>query len=120
MFFKPDLAEKLVKYLRAGDKGHAFLAAYDLVEDPDLAKTAVLPEGEYNDEELANLIEADLNEALVASVHVRDGQIVPRVLGYAFYFLEACALANDEEEDGESGATGSEPIEQDHNEEAAG
>ena len=46
MFFQPDIAEKLVKYLRAGDKGHAFLAAYDLVECPDLAKTAVLPEGE--------------------------------------------------------------------------
>lgn len=117
MFFQPDIAEKLVKYLRAGDKGHAFLAAYDLVECPDLAKTAVLPEGEYNDEELANLIEADLNESLVASVHVRDGQIVPRVLGYAFYFLEACALADDEEEDGE---TGSESVEQDHDEETAG
>lgn len=116
MFFKPEVATKLVKYLRAGDQGHAYLAAYDLVEDPELAKTAILPEGEYNDEELANLIEADLNEALVASVHVRDGQIVPRVLGYAFYFLEVCALADDEEEDGE---TGSESIEQSDNEEAS-
>ena len=117
MFFKPDVAKKFVQYLRDNDEGRAFLAAYDLCDDDELTKTAVLPATEYNDEVLADLIEADLALMLTSCVHACYGQIVPRILGLALDYMERKALASSEEEDGE---TGSEPVEQGDDEEVAG
>lgn len=117
MFFKPDTAKKFVQHLREQDEGRAFLAAYDLCNDEELVKTAVLPVVEYNDEVLADLIEADLALMLTACVHDCYGQIVPRILGLALDYMERKVLESSEEDDGE---TGSESVEQGNDEEVAG
>lgn len=100
MFFKPTRAKAFIKALRDKDDRTAFLIAYDITDCAELNKTAIKDDTVYNEETLANLIEADLALTRTSPVAVIDSEIIPRILGRVLCYMDRKADEPLKEDDG--------------------
>ena len=97
MFFEPLVAQTLVEALLTHNHAQAAIAAERLVSNETLQNSAIKPSVEYNDLELAEVIQAKLVQMSTASVAMVYGTLVPEILGLALDFLE-----KQKESDGEA------------------
>ena len=97
MFFEPLVAQTLVEALLTHNQAQAAIAAKRLVSNETLRNSAIKPSVEYNDLELAEVIQAKLVQMSTASVAMVYGTLVPEILGLALDFLE-----KQKESDGEA------------------
>lgn len=103
-----DPINTFIAALRDGDEAAAAIAAIDLTANLDAENTVPFDETDYNDTELADLIQARVNLMHTAGVHENYGTHIPVIQGLALAWLERKVLGNEEVDDGE---TGSESIE---------
>lgn len=104
-----DTINTFVAALREGDEAAAAIAAIDLTANLNEENTVPWDETDYNDTELANLIQARVTVMHNAGVNENYGTHIPTIQGLALAWLERKVLGNDEVDDGD---TGSESIEQ--------
>lgn len=102
MNFDQTLAQRFLDALRI-DPHVAFLIGHEFLGDLELLKTAKFEDEEYNDLELAELMQADLDRIAVAPVGETWGYLIPRFMGRVVAFLQDFAAENAEwdDEDGE-------------------
>jgi len=103
-----DTILSFISALRSGDEAAAAIAAIDMTASLSEENTVPWDETDYNDTELADLIQARVNLMYTAGVNENYGTHIPVIQGLALAWLERKVLGNEEVDDGE---TGSESIE---------
>lgn len=109
MFFEPLKVAEFIDHLRSGDETAAFWTAYALSENEEMTKTAVFPDTEYNDLELAALLEAQLNYIQFAPMAEAYGTVIPKIMGAILVYLQDYAISHEDDNGEISSEPSSEP-----------
>jgi hypothetical protein len=104
--YNHEAAKAFVEALRDGDTEAALLHGTAVTHDPDAVNYGVSPDKEYNGEELANLIEANLRGIDQGRWDMTEKVYLPIVIG------AICNWVTEELNREDDGKTGSESLEQ--------
>jgi hypothetical protein len=111
--YKHEAAIEFVRALRDEDNENARSMAELVTRDPNAVNYGVAPDKEYNDAELADLIEANLKGIDEGRWDMTNAVYLPKVIGAVLYWLN-----KDHGED--DGKTSSESFEQSTEQDAPG
>jgi hypothetical protein len=99
-------ARQFAKALRAGDRAYALALGQKVTSDPDAVNYGVPLTGEYNDKELADLIDVNLDGINQGRWDMTSQVYLPVVIG------AVCHWVTEEAQRDNDGKTGSESLEQ--------
>lgn len=103
MFFDPTLVYTFVGALNLGNRDYAVATAKFILEQPNLVNSAELPDEDYNDEELANLLLELVRRVETGPADPVFSVLVPKIAGLLIDYIQSG--------EDENGKTGSEPSE---------
>jgi hypothetical protein len=107
MFFDPTLIYTFVGALNQGNRDYAVATAKFILSQADIANSAELPNDDYNDEELANLLLELVRRVETGPADPVFSVLVPKIAGLLIDYIQS-----GEDENGktgsESGESGSE------------
>ena len=106
MFFDSTLIYTFVGALRSGKREYAVATAKFVLEQPNLVNSAELPDEDYNDEELANLLLELVRRVETGPADPVFSVLVPKIAGLLIDYIQSGEYENGKtgSESGESGS----------------
>jgi hypothetical protein len=98
--FNPDAVQRFVDLVVMEDEFNAVLLATQIVDSWPSTENCIFPDAEYNDTEMAEKVQNDLNALVMAPVSVCYSEYIPRIVGHINQYLLARVQYDDDREIG--------------------
>ena len=98
--FNPEAVQRFLDLVQCEDEFQALALATDILSSWPDEENCIFPDSEYNDEDMVEAVQADLNELLLAPVAQCYSTYIPRIVGYINHYVLARVEYDDDREIG--------------------